>query len=274
MRIWVVCALAVSFGCGDDPAIVIPDAAIDAPPPPPDAFVPPDARIANLACNNDPIETVATDPVNITGNTVSLSPVTGITAVADATIEVRDFADPDGTPLETATSDVNGDYAIALATGTVAADVFLRVTAANLLPTEEFSPTVLTADQMVPAVLFDAQTIGLLAQFTGQSQDLGTNGLAVVLMVDCDQQPIEAATVVTPPGVGGVVYAGADGLPDSSLDRTSTSGTAFVFDVPPAADVVFDAEVMGMSLRDNHVRIEAGTVAAVVVAPGTPPPTL
>ena len=124
------------------------------------------------------------------------------------------------------------------------------------------------ADQTAPAPLFELGTVNLLATFSGQSLDLDENGIAVVVILDCDQNPIEGAILTPPDGVGGVVYAAANGLPDSGLERTSTSGTAFVFDIPPGADLVFDAEAMGMSLRDNHVRIEAGTVTALAIAPG------
>lgn len=258
-------------GCGDDGKTIVP--AADAAPP--DAMIPvdaaiPDARIANLDCNGDALVDTAADPVNVTGSAQTIN-LNGASPVEGATVEVRAFADPDGTPLGTATSEANGDYAIQLVTGAAPIDGFLHATADGLLPTEIWPPSPLVEDAAPPALMFDMMTLGLLAQFTGQSQDLDNNGIAVVLLVDCDQTPIEGAVLVPPADVGGVVYAGPDGLPDTSRDTTSTAGAVFVFDVPPGDDVVFDAEVMGMSLRDNHVRIVAGTVTALAIEPGANP---
>lgn len=242
---------------------------------PPDAMIPvdaaiPDARIANLDCNDDPLPTTAADPITVSGSAQSLG-LNGASPVEGATVDVRSFADPDGAALASTTSDANGDFTVQVTTGATPVDAFVQVTADMLLPTEIWPPEPPTEDTQAPGVMFEAQTVSLLAQFSGQNQDLANNGIAVVVIVDCDQTPIEGATLVPPSGIGGVVYAGPDALPDTSLDKTSTAGTAFVFDIPPGDDVVFDAEAMGLSLRDRHVRIAAGTVTALAVAPGAVP---
>ena len=262
-------ALFATFACllacgGDDGGPAIPDASVDAAI---DAAVDaalPDARQPALGCINDPDPTTADDPITLDGsaNAVGLN---GATPVPGATLDVLLRNDPNGTPLTSGVTDANGTATLTVATGGVPISSFVRVTPADTyLTTELFAPAVQAASQPAPGVLLDTTTVSLLGIGAGQTQQ-AANGLGIVLVLDCDQLPVAGATVTPPTGT--VVYAASNGQPDPGLAATSEVGLAFVFNITPGEDLLFDAEVMGMSLQDNTVRAVANQIVSLAIAP-------
>ncbi len=267
-RFTLASSLILLFAACGDSDKAAPDAAVvDAMP---DAPLPIDASVdapnpAVLTCLGDPLPEIATDPAVVTVGALSVS-ATGFDPLVDVQLDANLAADPDGQPIVSGVSDANGQVELSIVTGAVPVSLFLKANAGDTyVPTEVFPPSVIAGNAQLPAPMLEPATIALLANVAGQDANFEEDAIALVFVIDCTGNPITNAVVT--PSSGTAVYLGANGIPDSSLTSTSMIGLAVVFNVTPGADLVFDAEVDGQSLRDNTVRAVAGTVLSMGIQP-------
>lgn len=267
MRSLVVCArlalvpILAASACGDDggadvdSSVSVSDASVDAPSTPDarptfDAMPPVDARPAALGCLGDPIPNPVVDTITVSGQAVAIT-MGGQEALADVTVQAYD-ADDQAIDGALDTSDAQGDWSITADVGNEPLDAYMRGNLDGYLDTYLFPPTPLYEDLTgASVIMLTPQTLQLLG-LLGLSQD-NDKGVVLVVVLDCDGNPVEGASVTTTPAAGITAYI-EDGAPSTSATATDSSGVAMLFNVP-AGDVEVDATVMGMSLREHTVRV-------------------
>ncbi|MDB4962132.1 MAG: hypothetical protein JWP01_2131 [Myxococcales bacterium] len=272
-----VAVIAFAAACGDDggsnkpvdAAIVIVDAAIDAPP---DAYVP-DAPNYDFTCLNNAAPTTAANTVTLAGTAQEITldfaanPPIAISPSANVAIQAcRDNCmgqDNLGTVMSAATT--GAFTTAALTTGGTPLDGYLVATKTGFQNTRVYPAAPVTANLAdVPVLLMSSQVyanLGLAGITHGAD-----NAIVATFVTDCAGTPIGGANVtVTRGGVslGNTMSAGA-------LDP-SAEGGFITFDVPPdttAANTVVNATYMGMTLRSHTVRTVANTLTATAIEPG------
>jgi len=235
----------------------------------PDAAPRPDANPAALACLGAAMPTTAPATISFGGLAYAID-ANGSTAIEGTTITAYDGSDAQqGSP---ATSAADGTYAIALDTGGVPLDGYARGVGpdnAGYYDVLLFPPNPLYADTTSGAIVrMSADTFSLLQFAAGQTQ-MPENGFIALLVLDCNGDPVEGATV-TSPGGGTVVYAGASDVPDPAATATSSTGAALVFNVPVGSQTV-DAAYGDRSFREHAVDVVAfstNTITTTAIAPG------
>lgn len=233
-----------------------------------DAMPLPDAQPAAVDCVGEPLPTEAADPVEVSGNVFTISgfseaPVEGATLQAfewGADVNVA-------TPLATDTTDADGNYSLSATTGGEPLDAFVYATAEGYVPTREYPGQPVSADLVgAPIPLLTEDLLASLHVFAGNIVQEPDKATMFMVVADCDGNPVEGATVSTDPAAGDIVYADANGFPNSSRVATSTAGIAFLFNVPTGS-VEVDAEVGGVSLREHTVECLSDEVTATLVGP-------
>lgn len=269
MRSLVVCArlalvpLLATAACGDDgggadvdSSITTTDASPDAPATPDarptfDAVPPADARPAALGCLGDPIPNPSAATATVSGDAFSVG-FGGQTPVQGAEIQAYDAADQ-AISGATDTSDAQGDWSITADLGNEPLDAYVRAVHTSYLDTYLFPPTPIYQDLGgASIIMLDTTSLGLLSQLVSVTQD-NDKGMLLVVVLDCNGDPVEGATVTSNPAAGETAYIDGQ-TPSTSATATDSSGVAMLFNVPPG-DVEVDASVMGMSLREHTVRI-------------------
>jgi hypothetical protein len=273
----LLCLLAACGG-GDDAASpdaartpdaepdVIPDAEVHDAEPMPDAMV-----TANLDCADTAQPATAPDPIVINGRAQVIS-TGGMDDLQGATLE--GYRTGNGTPVATDTSDVDGLFTLSVANGAlVPVDGYVKGTATGHLDSYLYPPFPLAASTPeTPTAFITPSTLGLLGFVSGTTQS-SSLGLVGLLVIDCAGDPVAGATVSVAPTDAStkIVYAGANGIPDTALTSTSVTGLAFVFNVP-TGPVVVDASVGGESLDEHTIEVRIGAGATAItqtaVAPG------
>ena len=212
---------------------------------------------ADLSCLGATLGTEAVDPLSISGIVVAV----GVGVVQDAAVAALNVSDD--ASLADTTSNAGGAYTLVIDSNTDPVDAYLSVTATGYLDSYVYPPVPFLASTATTSLVMvtstqrsDGATAG------GVTLEAGT-GLVYVLVVDCNGDPIEGATISSSPG-GDVVYVEND-VPSAAATATDASGRAIIFNVGPG-DVEVDAEIDGTSLREHTVnaRADAFTFTAVI----------
>jgi hypothetical protein len=243
---------AQAIDAGDD---------VDAPPDRPDAAPEIDAAPnGNFDCLGDPLPDDAPPTVLLAGNAFTID-LDGQSPVSGADVEAFTTAD---VSLGSDTSDGTGAYSITITTGGEPVDGYLLATGNTYMDTYLYPPYPIADDvDNASALLVTPGNFGLLPLLAGADQPDG-QGFIGILILDCNDQPIEGATVTTNPA--GTVRYMDDGLPSADATSTGPDGFALVFDVDPG-DVVVDATAFGMSLREHTIEVRADVITTTIVAP-------
>jgi len=230
-----------------------PDAA-----PPIDAEPSVDARPANLDCLGTSLPDTAPDPLTITGTVYNpgIPGITNDTLIVGADVESFLRGD-ETTPIATATSTTGGAFVLSASNGSqTPVNAYVRTTESGYWSTYLYPPTPVFENQTGVQVVMTTNTqAGLLQNLTGVTID-PEKGWVSVLVLDCNGDPVEGATVTSSPAAGDTAYQDAGGVPSTSASATSASGVALLFNVP-VGDVELDATVSGMILRANTVQVHA-----------------
>lgn len=271
----IAACLSLTAACGGDDdsaadaaaaadANATPDAPIvyDATPVP-DAAPSYDATPPELSCLGQPIPNTAPDPISIAGTAFEFS-IMGQTPLSGVNISAHLVSD-DSMIAGPTTTGAPGTFALSAPSNDVPIDGYFLATHGDKFDTLLYPPTPVyeNSDNVVVA-MFDTDLLNLLA-LSGFNQDMNTYGIATVLVLDCEGNPVQGATVTSNPPAGTIAYA-ANMLPDSTATATDSSGLAFLFNVPTGT-VTIDAEVGGQSLREHDVESKLQTLTTTIVVP-------
>jgi hypothetical protein len=265
----LVVSLAMAAACGGDDGGDGGGGAIDGGSDPADARPMadadpgPDATPAALDCAGAGLPATAADPVQVSGQTVTLqlatlSPVAGVSLTAFEVGEAAAIAGP-------VTSAADGTFALTAATGGQPLDAYVLAKRDGHLDTYLFPPTAVTRDLAGGTVpVLTANHVDTMAGFAQQMIDPG-KGHLIVALLDCDGALVEGARVTTAPA-GDLVYLSDSGVPVAGRTTTSTQGVAVVFNLPPGP-VTVDARRGGVDLRTNGVEVHADSLTATLLVP-------
>lgn len=272
----LLASILASAACGggsdakpDAPVIIIPDAAIDAPP---DAFEPQ----FDLSCRNNAAPTTADTNIVISGAALEVVIAGTMPSVApshNATIDTCKNNCAGGDKLDTKTTAASGCPSTgcpfttgSLATNSQPFDIYLKVTKTNNRPTLLYPPAPLTTGfANVPAITFTNSAISALA-LAGINQEAGKGNL-VLAIADCMNMPITNTNdIVLQIKQGGVAVAGTTEI-NASMFSPMLAGSYLVFNVPPGVTSI-GATYKGMALRAHDVNVVAATTTATAVRPG------
>jgi len=255
---------ATADAAGFPDAAAQPDATI-----PPDA-APPDANPANLSCLGAALPDTADDPVTISGDVFDPGVPGFIDPAELAGILIDSYKYGDElTPIDSDVSAGDGTWSLTATTNALPLDAYIRARQDAVDPGQITTyvypavPTVTSATGIRIPMIAES-TLALLANFTGLSQD-DTKGLATVIVVDCDGNPVQGAVVTSTPAAGQLAYLDSSGLPSTSAGGTDASGLAFLLDLPISAGTSVEVEV-GAALGSDVFR--AHTVTVPVYANG------
>ncbi len=210
----------------------------------------------DLPCLGEAFPTTADDPVTFSGMVAN-----GTTLVAGATVELSPIG---GAALDTDTSSGTGAFALSVATGGDPLPYVLHSSAMDYWDTYAFPPRPLVADvSNAPIPMYTPANVSAAAALVSETQQ-GGNGVLLIRVLDCDDQPIAGATISTDSGE--TVYYTVNLLPTTSATTTSADGIAILFNVPPG-DVVVDAAIGGTSLREHTVEVFADSATVTTVIP-------
>jgi hypothetical protein len=262
---------------GEDGAVADASSSIDAsvsqPPdarPSPDATPAPDAAPAALTCAGEALPTTVTSPpVVISGQVQSVATISGPEPL-NVSANIRAFYVEDDDLLVQTNSVVgNGSNTFSLTdptSSTTPLSAYVRATAPGHIDTYLYAPYDIYEDfTNAIFLMFGEDLYGLVSLVAGVTQVEG-NGVIMVIVADCDEEPVGGATISLSPSVGDIRYGDANGLPSSSLTSTGAQGIAFIFNVPPG-DYVVDAERDGVSLREHPVAAFADAATTTIVVP-------
>lgn len=254
------CAVGLA-ACGDDPAAT--DAApadavtIDARP---DAFVP-DAMPGRFDCLGEPLPTTADDPIDVGGVATEIS-AGGEEPVEGVVITLFSAADAE---LGTATTDATGAYSVEVATGGTPITGYLRAIQKGYLDTYLYPPRPLAASTTAAAAtMITSGTFDLLGSLALGDAPADGMGHVVVVVVDCNDDPVQGAVVTSSPA--GTVRYNAGGFPSDTATATGADGIAYVFNLTPGT-VSVDASFDGTSLREHDVTARADVLTTTIVGP-------
>lgn len=217
-----------------------------------------DARPANLDCLGAALPDTAPDPLTITGTVYNpgIPGITNDTLIVGADVESF-LRGTETSPIATTTSTTGGAFVLSASNGSMTpVNAYVRATSSGYWSTYLYPPTPVFENQTGVQVVMTTNTqAGLLENLTGVTID-PAKGWVSVLVLDCNGDPIEGATVTSSPAAGDIAYQDASGVPSTSATATSSSGVALLFNVP-VGDVELDASVGGMTLRANTVQVHA-----------------
>ena len=260
-------AVAACGGGGDDPdaaggTVDSPSGTADARI---DAYTGPDAPPGAFTCNGQPIPNTAPATVDIAGTTVEIG-LGGQTAVPNTILAV--FVAGSTTPLDSTTS--SGATAAfqftGLPTGGVPVDGYLRGTFPGARKTSYvYPPTPIYQDIDNALTVTVSETTADLLPALIEPDQLDTNGVVGIMVVDCLGNPIEGAVVSTAPaGNAAVMYRDAAGTPSTVQGHTGPDGIGIVFNVP-AGDATVDVTYMSYNMREHVIQVRpfGGTANAI-----------
>jgi hypothetical protein len=167
-------------------------------------------------------------------------------------------------PVFTVQTDATGKFSMGQGTGGTPVDAYLHATANGFLESYLY-PAVPVAESstMLDVQTFTATELGTLAMLAGETLD-PTKAQILVIVVDCNDMPVEGAVVATQPA-GDVKYL-VSSRPSPTAIATDASGAAFVFNVPPSATTI-NATVSGMMLRSHVLEGLAGALTQTEIQP-------
>ncbi|MGN6109355.1 MAG: hypothetical protein ACTHU0_29880 [Kofleriaceae bacterium] len=256
----LVAAGATLAACGGndnkpDALIIIPDAAIDAPPP---IDAPPDAPSYDFSCAGNSAPTTAPAQLMVSGSAYDLNPINlNPVPVADAQVEA--FRVGNANAIATTTTDAAGAWSVSLTSGGAPVDGYIRARKQGHRTTLLYPPAPLHADlAMAPLLALSNTTFAGLNVAVGGNQMAG-NGVVLVAAVDCANNPVDGAMIR-------VQQSGSDVGNQVDLSQVQ-GGVVFVFNVPPGATEV-SATYNGMAFRAHTVQSLADGTTMTVVSPG------
>lgn len=221
-----------------------------------------DAMPAELACLGDPLPDTAPTTLTVSGLTTEVT-LSGEEPLSGVDIEARQVSND--AVIDTTTSDADGEFTLTEDdSGESPVDAYVIATIDGYKDTYLWPPAPLTENTVDAPVLMIESTLVWPVLTAGQNQ-LAENGVVSLIVIDCDDLPVEGATVTASTSTQ-VVYADEDGLPDPNRTSTSTQGIAFIFNVPPG-DVEVDAVKSGMSLREHTIESVADSLVTTLVMP-------
>jgi hypothetical protein len=215
--------------------------------------------IPPFGCLNQPLPTVASDPVTIAG-TVG-DPLSGEPA-AGAT--VAGFLVGGSAAVFSVTTNSTGAFDHDQPTGGSPIDGFLQVTLSGFVDSFYYPPAPIAKDlvgeQLQLFTSDDVSNLGSIAMVTidpSQAQLL-------VIAEDCTGSGVSGATIMTEPA-GTLLYFAA-GRPKAGLPGTDATGAALMVNVAPGVTTV-GASAGGMTLRSHEVTTVAGAIVQTEVQP-------
>jgi hypothetical protein len=183
--------------------------------------------------------------------------------VSVAGVAVAAFAVTDEqTPLANATTDAQGNYALAIETHGLAFDGYLRATKSGVVDTYIYPPAPISSD-------FSNATASLIAtsDFSGlqmaEGASPGTGTILVVVVDASGTNPVRGATASTTPSSSIVTYMDDNGLPFAN-GATNSDGRAFIFDVP-SGSVTVNATKSGMTFATHALKARADQVTTTLI---------
>lgn len=256
----LVAAGATLAACGGndnkpDALIIIPDAAIDAPPP---IDAPPDAPSYDFSCAGNSAPTTAPAQLMVSGSASNLNPITQtVEPVVDADVEA--FRVGNANAIAMTTSDAQGAWALSFASGGAPVDGYVRARKQGYRTTLLYPPAPLDANlAMAPMLVLSTSSFAVINTAVGGNQTAG-NGVVLVAAVDCANNPVDGAMIR-------VQQSGSDVGNQVDISQLQ-SGVVLTFNVPPGATEV-SATYNGMAFRAHTVQSLADGTTMTVVSPG------
>lgn len=171
----------------------------------------------------------------------------------------------EATPVATTMTDANGNYTLMVPTNGRPLDGFIKATLGSYLDTYLYPPTALTADFTGASInMITSGTLDLLANTVCNANQLTTNGVIALLVVDAMEMPAAGAMVSSSPASNKVCY-NAGGFPSRNATMTDTDGLAYLFNVTGQATV--SATKTGSTFSSHTVNARAGTFTTTVIQP-------
>jgi hypothetical protein len=167
------------------------------------------------------------------------------------------------TPLFTTTADATGAFSQDQATEGLPRDAFLKASANGYLDSYYYPAVPLVHDLTVKMELFKAANLATFEQIAGVTYDSTTSTL-LVIVTDCNEDPVMGATVTTAPG-GTVVYFG-DGKPSPGTTTTDSTGIALIPNLT-SGNTTINATVSNMTLRSHDFDTVAGSLSVTEIQP-------
>ena len=147
-----------------------------------------------------------------------------------------------------------------------ALDAYVKATAPGHVDTYLYPPYAIYEDFTNALFLMFGDDLWSLVPLVGGVTQADGNGAILMIVVDCDNEPVGGATISIQPNVGAIRYADNNSLPSSSATGTNSEGFAFIFDLPPG-DYVVDAERGGVSLHEHTVGVVANSATTTIIVP-------
>lgn len=276
---WFSVVAAAACG-GSDDAVTTPDAALpdapivfdarpaDAPPAPdaaPDAPPAPDARPGNLSCADRDGGVATPDMITITGRV--RQGLINATNAANVKIELLP-ASEQPPALVTTTTGADGRFTLTIPTGGQPVDGVGRFTKDGFInewfyPGEPLARSYSGLEGLMGRTSdLDNPLIGLVF---GTSYD-AQKGLVAVLVLDCDNTPIEGATVTLDPPGEKVLYADGSGFPSPLQLQTSRAGAVFGWNMP-VGTIQISGSVGGRALKAHSFKTHQGEISLTLLTP-------
>lgn len=266
--------------CGGGGSAGIPDAAPDAPlavdarppdaAPLPDATPPidsaprPDARPADLSCADQDGGTV---PATITIMGRLRQGLLNPSNSAEVSI---DFFPPDEMPPAIASTKTGSDgrFTLQLVTELKPVDGVGRFTKNGFInewfyPGQPLARSYAGLEGLMGRTSdLDNPLIGLVF---GTSFD-ATKGLAAILVLDCNNTPIEGATITLDPPAEKMIYADSTALPSPLLTETSRAGAVYGWNMP-VGSITITGQVGGKPLHGHVFKTHMGEISLTLLTP-------
>jgi hypothetical protein len=191
---------------------------------------------------------------------------TGTTPKAGVMVAAYKNSDPN-TAVVTATTDASGNYSLAIPTGGVAVDGYVKATLSGLIDTYLYPPRALTEDFAGASIyMISTGTRDALSGALCGSAQMDSNGAVAVLVQDAAAMPIAGATISSQPAAMKYCYNGGSGLPDKNATGTAADGIGYMLNVA-AGDVTVSASKSGTEFFSHKVNARAGALTTTLIEP-------
>lgn len=188
------------------------------------------------------------------------SPVDGVAVAAFA-------KGNETTPLATGTTDGDGNYSLTITYDGDSFDGYVKATKSGYVDLYEYPTHALTTDDDSASFnMISPGNMGQLSNIANGDQQ-STKGLIGLMVADAQGNPVAGATVTSTPAAGAYRYMGGGGFPSSSATSTADDGVAFMFNVPPDAEIQVTATKTGMTFATHTVKARAGAFTSTAIEP-------
>jgi len=207
----------------------------------------------DLACAGQPLPATAPRSVTVDGFVQNLQ---GGTALADVTIEP--FSS--GLPLAVTSSSAAGTFSYTHETGGVPNNDFVKATKTGFLDTFSFPGAPIAGDDHIEVRMV---TMAEVMAFNDQIPIDLTKGIIFMRLVDCNQSPVQGATVSSSPA-GTIAYF-QQGQP-SAATQTDPSGIVMILNLPPG-EVTLTGSLGTVPLRASSLTPTPGAFVITQLQP-------